>query len=324
MMDPLLMAIALLTAGAVAFAGLYVWQSVLVPRRVVAARITGNRDLGVRSVSALRKQQTRFPLVNRLAISPQGRERMQLDLERAGLRWRAQEFLGFRLASAMGFGLLGAFAGAGGGLVLALLLTLLGLYFGWLLPRAYLSRLKKKRYIQVEQQLPDALTAIAKAIRSGTGLMQALAFAADETPAPLGPELQSTLRDMQLGADPVDAFERLAQRIGHPDLDIAITAIIIQRTVGGNLSEILSNVTNTIRERAKIQREIRVLTARQVLMANLMAAMPVLTALLFIFLSPDIGRVLIDETVGRIALGFALAMEVAGIWTVRRLAVIEV
>src|SRR4029450_10712689 len=107
------------------------------------------------------------------------------------------------------------------------------------------------------------------------GLLQALAFAADETPAPFGPELQTTLRDLQLGAEAAAVFGALKDPTPSRDLDIAVTAILIQRNAGGNLSEILASVTNTIRERAKIAGEIRVLTSRQRLTTNLIAAIPV-------------------------------------------------
>jgi tight adherence protein B len=263
--------------------------------------------------------------VRLLPVSPEGREQTQRNLERAGLRWRVQEFLALRLVFALGFavaaGLLTVAALAPAAVIMFALLAML---IGWALPGIHVTRMRKKRIVKVEEQLPDALTAIAKSLRAGTGLLQALAFAADETPAPLGPELQAALRDLQLGADATEVFEALAERVGCPDLTIALTAIIIQRQVGGNLSEVLANVTNTIRERAKIQREVRVLTTRQMLQANMTAALPVLVAVLFILISPDIGSRLLTTTAGNIALAFAVVCEVAGIVSVRRLAVIEV
>jgi tight adherence protein B len=153
--------------------------------------------------------------------------------------------------------------------------------------------------------------------------LQALAYAASETPAPLGSELQQTLRDLQLGADPGATFAALSERVGNADLDIAVTAILIQRNVGGNLSEILANVTKTIRERAKIQAEIRVLTSRQRLQANLVAALPVLVAVSFTLLNPDLGRLLFETAAGRIALAIGIGFELAGLWLIRRLSVIE-
>lgn len=279
------------------------------------------------SASVLRaNRSSRFPLVDRLPLSPQARERMQTELERAGKPLKVSEYLALRLGMALAGALLAfllldsrnappwlTFAAA------ALLLLV-----GWMLPRMWLSRQRQQRRRQIEDQLPDALTAIAKSLRAGTGLLQALAYAANETEAPLGLELQATLRDLQLGAEPTDVFGELAERVNLSDLDIAVTAILIQRQVGGNLSEILMNVTNTIRQRAALHAEVRVLTARQRLTANLIALLPLLVAGAFIGLNPDMGLLLINGTAGRIALGVGIAFEALGIFLIRRLSVIEV
>jgi tight adherence protein B len=187
-----------------------------------------------------------------------------------------------------------------------------------------MARRREARLIAIEEQLYDALSAVSKSLRAGNGLLQALERAAQETPAPLGAELRGTLRDLQLGADAEVVFTKLSERVGSADLDIAVTAILIQRTVGGNLSEILGTVTNTIRERASLQREIRVLTSRQRVTGNLIAGLPVVVALAFAFMNPAMGEILIHKTAGHIAIGIALAFEVLGLWLIRRLAKIEV
>lgn len=325
-MDPLLLIIAVTSAGSIALGAMYTYGQWTGPRQAVRARIEPGRDISFHPGGVLREQRRRVPLVDRLPVSPEGRELVQLQLERAGLRWRVQEFYGLRMLVALAASLLTAlvFSRLGFTSVAVIIFGLLGMVIGWMVPGWYLARRQKQRMLKVEQQLPDALTAISKSLRAGSGLLQALAFAAEETDAPLGPELAGSLRDLQLGAEPVDVFEALSKRVGSNDLDIAVTAIVIQRTVGGNLSEILNNVTNTIRERAKIQREVRVLVTRQMLQANLTAALPVGIAALFILISPDIGGTLINTTAGNIALGFAAVCEAIGIYVVRRLAVIEV
>src|SRR5205807_2335910 len=130
---------------------------------------------------------------------------------------------------------------------------------GWYGPRLILAWKRQKRRQAIDKQLPEALTAMAKSLRAGSGILRALDYAAAETPAPLGPELQAVMRDLQLGVDAEEVFRDLSERVSSPDLDIATTGILIQRTVGGNLSEILTQVSNTIRERAEIQSEIGVL-----------------------------------------------------------------
>ncbi|MGE5596924.1 MAG: type II secretion system F family protein, partial [Hyphomicrobiales bacterium] len=322
-MDPLLLLIGLSLTGTIGFAAVYAYERVMVPQGVIRDRVAAGRpDAVMRPTSALRdNRRSRFPLVDALPLSPAARERMDAELDRAGKPLKVSEYLGMRLVSGVLFALLGAAAAArlGGPAPVLILCAAAGVFAGWMLPRMWLRHATSRRLAQMEEALPRALTAIAKSLRAGTGLLQALAYAAEETPAPLGEELQSTLRDLQLGADPAETFSALADRVGSRDLDIAVTAIIIQRTVGGNLSEILTNVTSTIYERVQLQREVKVLTARQRLTAFLIAALPVLVAVAFIGLHPDMGTLLVNTVAGRISLAIGLAFEALGIFLIWRL-----
>lgn len=328
-MDPLLVPIALSLAGSVTLFALFAHARATATRGTVRRRIVGQVS-GAQATdthSLLRPPAaSRLPLVEWLPLSIEARQRMQIELERAGWALRVSEFVALRTATAFA-GLLVAFIPvrlSSAPLLVAALAAAAGAGAGWLLPRALLARARKRRRLIIESQLAEALTAVAKSLRAGTGLTQALAYAASETGAPLGSELQAALRDLQLGAEPAVAFEALADRVQLPDLDIAVTAILIQRQVGGNLSEILTNVTNTIRERINIQREVRVLTARQRLTANLVAALPVLVAIAFVGINPDMGLLLVNNAAGRVALAVGLFFELVGILLVRRLAEIEV
>jgi tight adherence protein B len=326
-MDGMLLLIGLLVAATVALGVVHVYQRVSMTRVAVNARLAP--EIGVTGLvprSALRgASRSRLPLVDRLPLSLEARERMRAELEKAGDPLTVNEYLGLRAVGAGASGVIGlVLAGAlGTPGWLAATLTLAFTPVGWWLPRAYVGGLRKRRENQIAGQLPEALTAIAKSLRAGTGLLQALDYAATETPAPLGTELQVTLRELQLGADAEDSFNRLAERVGNADLDIAITAIVIQRSVGGNLSEILANVTRTIRARVELQREIRVLTARQKLQGNLVSALPVVVAIVFVAFNPDVGKLLYNNNVGRISLGIGLGFEVFGLWLIRRMSIIE-
>jgi tight adherence protein B len=165
---------------------------------------------------------------------------------------------------------------------------------------------------------------MSKSLRSGLGLTQALEFAARECNAPLGPELTRVVRELQLGGDVDTVFEDMNARIGSPDLEIASTAVMIQRRVGGSLSEILTNVSNTIRERRTIRSELRVLTSRHKLTGNVSAALPVFVAFFFFLGNPDTASLLFTTTAGRIALTVGISFELFGLWLIRKLAVVEV
>jgi len=271
-----------------------------------------------------------MPLANLLPLSQVSEERMGRELARAGWRLRVNEYLTIRMATGLGGGVAGIILlikmQPDSGLVkfglifLALVLFLVG----WMIPRFLLSRARKKRLERIDKQLPDALLAMAKSLQVGTGFLQALSNAANEVPAPLGSELQRTVRDLQLGADAEEVFTAMAERIGSPDVDILVTAIVIQRTTGGNLSEILLNVCNTVRERAELREEVMTLTATERLTGNMMAALPILVAVAFIFTQPEMGRLLYETTIGRIAVVVAVILEILGIIIIRKLANIKI
>jgi len=327
-MDPILLLIGLTLAGSVGLATFLVYQRQIAGRQVVADRLAPrNIESKLDPGSPLRQRRSSFFLSNLLPLSRQAEQRMGRELERAGWPLRVSEYLSLRLAGAAVGGVAGLLIWfvlhPGPGWLRVVLIVVLALV-GWLFPRLLLNRARKKRLERIEQQLSDAVTAMARSLRAGTGFLQTLSYAAAETPAPLGAELQRTIRELQLGAEAEAVFGALNERVGSPDLNIVLTAIIIQRTSGGNLSEILFNVANTIRERAKIQAEVRVLTAQQRLMANLMALLPVLVAVAFIFVNPSMGRLLYETTVGRIALALAIIIELFGLWLIRRLTKIDV
>jgi tight adherence protein B len=327
-MDFQVLAVAALAFACVSLVTIYAVAGATARREAVRVRITSSPAAPTATAQrvALRSVRSRIPLVDRLPLSDEARKRMATELERAGQPLRVNEYLAIRTAAAMVVAVGGIVAAAVIGLPswTYVVVGMAGIIGGWMLPRWYVGRCRERQLIAIEEQLPDALTAVSKSLRAGTGLLQALGHAAEETPAPLGQELRATLRDLQLGADAEVVFTRLSERVGSPDLDIAVTAILIQRTVGGNLSEILSTVTATIRERASLQREVRVLTARQRITGNLIAALPVFVAGTFMLMNPKLGDTLFHETAGRIAVGIAVAFELLGLWLIRRLGKIEV
>ena len=326
-MDPtlLLLPIALTISCSVGLLTYLAFQKLAARPQEAATRAgTGGAAAGD---SLILQQRSSFPLSNLFPLSREYDEQMSRELERAGWRLRVNEYLSLRLASAI-------VAGGAGLLLLISLdlgpawlrppLTFFIVLVGWMFPRILLSRARKKRLARIEGQLSDALLAIAKSLQVGSGLLQALSNAADETPAPLGPELQRTLRELHLGANTDQVFEALAERIGSTDVDIVVTAILIQRNTGGNLSEILFNVSDTVRQRFQIKEEVLTLTSAQRMTANMVAVLPVLVVLAFMWINPDFANSLLRTGIGQIALAIGIALELFGYWMIKRLAVIEV
>jgi len=326
-MSPLLLLTGLAFSGATTLSILYAHQWLTAPQRVARRRIAPRTNAGLASLSPLLGgRRSPIPLADRLPLSAEARARMESELEIAGVRLRVSEYVALRtfvaFVSAGGGAAAIASAGAPSWLLIASVVALT--FVGWQLPRFWVARQHNIRLDAIERQLPTALTTLSKSLRAGTGLLQAIDFASSQVGAPLGPEFATTLRQIRLGADPEEAFTALSRRVGSPDLDIAVTAIVIQRNVGGNLSEILTNVSSTITEREKISREVKVLTSRQKLTGNLVALIPVLVALAFIAINPDIGHLLLRTTPGQISLAIGLAFEIVGIFLIRKLARIEV
>ncbi len=326
-MSILLVPIALTVLGAVAFLAIYLDDARTNRKRIVAARISGAPTEAAPDPVRIfreRKEHNKF-LAKVFPLSKDSRERLNQRLQQAGWSIGPGEFVLLRLFTLFTLPLAGIIILRRFGIDAPLLIgatVVLSMIFGWMLPGSLLSRARSKRKEKTEKQLPEALTTLAKSLQAGTGLTQALAYAAQESPAPLGPELDQTLRDIRLGSE--DAFESLRKRVDSKDLDVAVTAIMIQRTIGGNLAEILSNVTETIRERARIRSEIMVLTAEQRMSANIIAFFPVIVAIAFIWITPAVGTRLFTTFPGQITLIGGIVLEILGIVIIRRLSHIEV
>ena len=207
-MDTSLLLIALTVGASVAMASVYVVDRVTAPARAVRQRVIPSVRRSAAAAPPLRRTRGRgllAPIARAVPLSASAREAIRVDLMRAGQPFRFEEFVMLRLVLAsLGVAasvVVGARLVGLPGLATAGIAVGVGLG-GWMLPAMLVARIRERRLRQIEQALPEALTVIAKAMRAGAGLMQALGFAAEEVADPLGAELRATLRDLQLGADP--------------------------------------------------------------------------------------------------------------------------
>jgi tight adherence protein B len=176
----------------------------------------------------------------------------------------------------------------------------------------------------MEAQMVELLQMLASGLRAGFGLVQALEAAADQLPAPLSIEMRRTLRDTAMGASIEQALNSLNERVGSSDFDIVITAILIQRSVGGNLAEILDNVAHTMRERERIRGEIRTLTSQQRMTGYVVGGIPIGLGLIFFMISPSFVSLLFTDPLGRMMLGAAIVLELLGFFVISKIVNIEV
>jgi tight adherence protein B len=200
------------------------------------------------------------------------------ELAQADIKLRPGEYLGIMIGASLLVGIVGWLWG--GGSFLSYVFGVLGLAVGPLIPRIVLKRKQGQRLQTFVDQLPDMLNLMVNGLRAGYSTMQAMEAVSKELPPPICDEFRRVVQEMQLGIPMEIALDNLLRRIPSDDLDLIITAMNIQREVGGNLAEILDVISFTIRERIRIKREIKVLTAQVLYSGRVLALMPVVLTLI--------------------------------------------
>jgi len=198
--------------------------------------------------------------------------------------------------------------------------ALVGLFgpTGWLMHR------RTARMNKFEEAFPEALDLLSRAIRAGHALQTALGMAADELSEPVGPEFKKVFDQQNFGLPLRDALDALAVRVPLLDVRFFVTAIMIQRDTGGNLSEILDNLSHVVRERFKIQRQIRVHTAHGRFTAWVLLALPAVLAIALMYINPDHMQLLFQERMGHMMIAGTLVLQTIGYFWIRQVIKIEV
>jgi tight adherence protein B len=191
-------------------------------------------------------------------------------------------------------------------------------------PLIYVSSRKKNIIQKIDQQLPDTLALISNTLKSGYSFLQAVDAAARELPPPISHEFQQILKEINLGINTETALESLSRRVQSQDLELIIMAVLIQRQIGGNLSEILDSISETIRSRIKIKGEIKILTAQGRVSGMVISLMPVALSIILYFINPSYILTLFGHPIGWGMLALAALMQGIGIFLIRKIIRIEV
>ncbi len=255
-------------------------------------------------------------------------ERMISGTERGSAfgRWIEQSGLKISISGVLLIGTVTAILGA----IFVTLLTRspfgipVGFAMGFALPFMFLKFKRGKRLRAFEEQFPEALDLIARALKAGHAFATGLKMAADELTEPVGPEFRKTFDEQNFGLPLKDALENLTLRIPILDVRFFATAVLIQRETGGNLSEILENLAHVVRERFKILRQVRVYTAHGRLTGYVLLALPAVLAVALSFINPDHMNMLFRERMGQILLMVAIGMQIAGYIWIKQVVKIEV
>ncbi len=240
------------------------------------------------------------------------RGRVEATLERAGVNMRAGEFLvlvGGIAAAA--FLVAGVVAGPIVGLLVAAV-VLLG-------APAVLQMLVNRRRAKFEAQLEQTLPLLAGSLRAGFGVMQSLDAVARESEAPTSQEFARLVMESRLGRDLGDSLHALSERVGSEDFDFVVQAIDIHREVGGDLSEVLDSVTSTIRDRNRIRRQIKTLTAEGRISAGILLALPIVMFFVVQTINPDYLHELTGTSGGRVMLAVGVGLLGFGALWIKRL-----
>ncbi len=263
-------------------------------------------------------------LNRRVAKSSMG-DRVARELARADLKFKVAEYYALVFISTVVTALIAY-------LIQPIFVSaIIGAIIGLFIPRFYVKRQQRIRLNKFNDQLSDMLNLMVNGLRAGYSTMQAMEAVSRELPAPISDEFHRVVQEMQIGIPMEKALDNLLRRIPSDDLDFVITAINVQREVGGNLSEILDTISFTIRERVRIKGEIRVMTAQVRTSGTVLSLIPVFLAIALWFISPEyIGSFFTETSIlpqplcGFIAVAAIVGMIVAGYFVMMKIADIEV
>lgn len=253
----------------------------------------------------------------RLAMLPGVRNVLDI-VRQSGSSWSAQSFFLLTLGGALAGGV-ALFVPSG-----SLAVSVAGAVGGGFLPYAYLRRQRSRRLRLFEEDFPEAIDLLTRAIRAGHPLSTGMRMVGQEMGGPVAEEFRQSSEEQRFGLAFEDAVLGLVDRVDLTDVRIFATAILVQKEIGGNLAEILENLAETIRARFKIRRQIRVYTAQGRMSSWVLGALPVTMAIMLYFIEPEYVSMLWTEFLGRFMLVTAVTLQLLGFWWIRKIVNLDV
>lgn len=248
-------------------------------------------------------------------------QKWRQQLARADIKLTVAEYAALHLIGPVVFFGVGYFVLFRGDLIMSIIAG----FVGFFAPRLYVSRATSQRLVRFEQQLPDTLGLWVNALRSGFSVLQAMEAISRDAPEPTATEFKRVVQEVQLGIDVEDALAHLLARVESDDLDLVVTAVNIQREVGGNLAEILETISHTIRERIKLKGEISVLTSQGRITGYLISGLPIAVALFLSVVQPGFMNPMFENRLcGWPMIGIGLALIGMGMAAIQKIVNIEI
>jgi len=243
---------------------------------------------------------------------------IQFQLNRAHVLLKAEEYITVRIMLFLIFGALLYLLSS------SLIMAVIVAFAGWFAPRFIIKIRIKKRIKNLNEQLGDAIVLISNSLKAGYSFFQAVDIVAKEMSGPISEEFLLMQKEINLGLTTEKALENLVHRVGSDDMELIITAVLIQRQTGGNLSEVLDNISSTIRDRVKIKGEVRTVTAQGRMSGIIISLLPPVLGFIIYLINPEHISLLFKTPIGLAILGFSVLMELIGIFCINKIVKVEV
>ena len=304
------------------FAGMSLFDQRKAQARVLRDRLSASQqpdEQATPDVALLRDELlSRIPAFDTFLRRSERISVLQKMLAQGNVDVRAGNFLVLCVGAAVILAIVAAIAGGN------LLFAWAGALIGFFIPYAYASHMRNKRFQKFEEKFPEAIDTLARAVRAGHAFTTALEMIANEVSEPVAGEFRQLYEEQKFGLPVRDALLNLAERVPLVDIKFFVTAVMLQRETGGNLAEILDNLSYVIRERFKILRQVRVHTAQgRLTMMLLMALPPTVVAVMLVlnrgFISP-----LFTDPVGHALIVGGITLQTMGYFVIRKIIRIQV
>jgi len=293
-------------------------QARLIKERLANERKTPERAVEEEMALLRDEQLSRIPAIDTLLRRSSRVTEIQKMLTQGGLSMRAGNFLG-----------LSALAGIVATVVAYMVsnrveVAWVALLVGFMLPYSYASFRRNQRFEKFEELFPEAIDTLARAVRAGHAFTTALEMITNEVAEPVSGEFRQLYEEQKFGMPVRDALINLTERMPLVDVKFFVTAVMLQRETGGNLAEILDNLSYVIRERFKIQRQVRVYTAQGRLTMALLMGMPPVIVIVMLLLNPGFIRPLFSDPIGHTLLVAGIILQTVGYFVIRKIIRIRV
>jgi tight adherence protein B len=291
-------------------------QARILRDRLTSAEKAGGGQL---ELALLRDEMlSRIPAFDTLLRRSERVSVLQKMLEQGSVNIRAGNFLILCGASAVLLALAAVIAGGN------IMFGWAGLLLGFFLPYGYASHMRTKRFSKFEEKFPEAIDTLARAVRAGHAFTTALELIATELAEPVASEFRQLYEEQKFGLPVRDALVNLTNRIPLVDVKFFVTAVMLQRETGGNLAEILDNLSYMIRERFKIHRQVRVHTAQGRLTMVLLMALPPTIVVIMLMINRGFIEPLFSDPLGHILIVAGITLQTLGYFVIRRIIRIQV